>query len=159
MHEQHIVVLDCQRQGLEEDALSWPELVPGPGDRGLRIGVHETGGVADRCRIVVAEHHHCAIGRVAFDQVEHGHGIRPIADQVAQKGVAIRPQRSRVGKAGGNCLQVAVNVSEQGQLHWVVHSKQVSEPESVTSRCPPLLHSFDLARTKSRPRGSSIAHG
>ena len=112
MYEQHIVLLHRQRHGFQEGALPFAKLVPGPCDRGLRVGVHAAGGAADRRRIVVAEHHHCAIGRVPRDQVEHGHGIPPIADQVAEECVPIRPQRSRMGKAGANCLQVAVNVSK-----------------------------------------------
>ena len=66
---------------------------------------------------MVAEHDHRAIGGILFDQVEHGHRIRAVTDQVAEKCVPLSPQCPRVYEACANGLQIAVNVGEHSQLH------------------------------------------
>ena len=117
MHEEDIVVSDSERQAAEERALLFAELSASPGNGGLCIIIQGIVGTADRSRIVVAKDHHCAVRRMRFDQIEHGHRIRSVADKVSEKCVAIRPERLCVGKTGGYGLQVAVYVGEQGQLH------------------------------------------
>jgi hypothetical protein len=62
---------------------------------------------------VIAEHNHGAARRVRFDQLEHRDRIGAVADQVAQKRMALGPEGSRVIEARGQRLQVAVDVGEE----------------------------------------------
>ncbi len=98
-------------------ALPGAELRPRPGDGGQRVAVERVVGTPDRRRVVVAEHDDRAVRRVALDQVEHRHRIGAVADEVAEKRVSVRAQRVRVREAGGDRLEVAVDIGEQGELH------------------------------------------
>ena len=117
VHEQNIVVPDNERQAREKGALLGAKLGLGPGDRGPRIGIERVVRTTKRCRIVVAEHYGRAVRRVLLDQIEHGHRIGPVPDQIAQKCIPVRSQPLSVGKAGGDRLQVAMDVCEKSQLH------------------------------------------
>ena len=87
-----------------------------PGDCGLRIGIQAFNAAADCGGIMIAEHDYRTIRCVLFDQVEHGHRVRSVANQVAKKRIPFGPQRPGVGKALANRLQVAMNVGKQGPL-------------------------------------------
>jgi hypothetical protein len=50
---------------------------------------------------------------VRFDQLEHRDRVGAVADQVAQKRMALGPEGSRVIEARGQRLQVAVDVGEE----------------------------------------------
>jgi hypothetical protein len=50
---------------------------------------------------------------VRFDQLEHGDRVGAVADQVAQKRMALGPEGGRVIEARGQRLEVAVDVGEE----------------------------------------------
>jgi hypothetical protein len=62
---------------------------------------------------VVAEHHDRAARGVRLDQLEDGHRVGAVADEVAQKCIALGAQGARVIEARGQRLEVAVNVGEK----------------------------------------------
>ena len=66
---------------------------------------------------MIAEDDDCAVRRVPFDQVEHRYRIRAVADEVAEKRVAVRPQGLRMREAGGDRFEIAVDIGEQSELH------------------------------------------
>ncbi len=85
---------------------------------------------------MVAEHHGRAGHRVLFDQVDDGHRVRPIADEVAKERIPVGPEPLRVREAGGERFQIAVYVGEEGQLHAdgapIANRRRV---RSTASRC------------------------
>jgi hypothetical protein len=69
---------------------------------------------AERRGIVIAKHDYGTIVGVRFDQVEHANRIGAITDKIAEKRKAVRSQRRGVGKTGGDRLQIAMDIGEQG---------------------------------------------
>jgi hypothetical protein len=65
---------------------------------------------------VVAQYDDRTLCGVLLDQVEDRNGVGAVADEVAQKSIAVRSQRIRVRKARGDRFEVAVDVCEQGDL-------------------------------------------
>jgi hypothetical protein len=58
-----------------------------------------------------------------LDQLEHGNGVRAVADVVAEEGVTARPERIGVREARGDPLEIAVNVGEQSELQGELVSR------------------------------------
>src|SRR4051812_47793400 len=105
---------------------------------------------------MVAQHHdRPALGMLLYE-IEHGDGVRAVADEVAQECEALGAERSGVRKARGERLQVAVNVGEKSQLHspLFIHIGSLSWSRiagfsSVETSC---LISSPLAIERSRRR-------
>ena len=113
VHEQEIVLPCGKRQTCQKGFLPVAKLRLRPGDRDLRAGIECFNTVADRGRIMIALHYHCAIGRVLFDQFEHRHRVCPVTNKVTKKCEPFGAQRLGVRKAGSNGLQIAMNVGKQ----------------------------------------------
>ncbi len=72
-----------------------------------------------------------------FDEVEHRDRIGSVADEVAEKGIAVRAQRVGVREARGDGLEVAVDVGEQGELQTgPVFCRRYPTPRVVTISTP-----------------------
>jgi hypothetical protein len=63
---------------------------------------------------VIAHHGDGAFRHVPLDQVEDCDRVGAVPDEVAQEGAPVSSQAFRVRETRGDCLEVAVDVGEQG---------------------------------------------
>ena len=143
MHEQHVVVAYDERQAFEKRALSRAELRLRPRDGRLRGVAQRIVRAPEHGRIVIAEHDDRPVSGVLLDQFEHCNGIGTVAHQIAKECVTIRSQAASVREAGGDRLQVAVDVGEECQLHWRAQGKR---PDCITRAHEPEAAAADWKR-------------
>ena len=93
VHEQDVVLPDGEGQPGEEGALPLAELRLRPDDGRLRAGVQRIGGRPIAAASWLPSTTTAPFAACCFDQVQHGHRIRAVADEVAEKRVALRAQR------------------------------------------------------------------
>ena len=115
-----------------------------PHNRLLRDPVHGVGAGRDHRGVVVPAHHHRARVRVRGDDVQHGRGVGAVADQVADERKRLGSRGACVVEAGGERLQVRVDVGEDGELHRAAalpaEGWAGSLRESLSSSGPPGRH-------------------
>jgi len=117
VHEERILVPHDQGQPGEKRLLLRADLRARPRDRRLGIGVQRVVGTPQHGGVMVSQNHDRALGSVPLDQVEHGDRIGAIAHQITEERVALRAQGLRVSETGRECLEIAVDVGEERQLH------------------------------------------
>ena len=116
MHVEAGVVLKAQRQAAQELAGLGPQLAPGPGHGGLRVGVH---GLPRLCHglIVVARHGDGAALGFLHDALHDFLGFGPVPHIIAQEDQTVGLLCLRVVKAGFQRAQIGVEICHQGNAH------------------------------------------
>ena len=87
-------------------------------DAGGRPTHHPEGQAPRHGEVVIAEDRDVAPPHLGHD-VDHGSGIRPVTDEVAEKHELVGSRCPRVRQAGGQRLEVGVHVAEQRNAHRV----------------------------------------
>ena len=118
MHIEAVVILGGERQARQKCVLIRRELPPRPFSSRHRVVVHPLGHT-DRGRVMVAEQRDGAARCKILHGIDDEAGIGAVADEVAEKHVAIDRMALRMREAGFERFPVAVDVGEDRDQHWI----------------------------------------
>jgi len=117
--------------------LARTELRASPVDGGHGVPAERVVRAPQRGGVVVAEYNDGAVRSVSLDELEHPYRVGPVAHEVAEKHVPVRPQRVRMRKARGDRLEIAVDIGEEGELQiGSVFWMRYPNPRTVTISTP-----------------------
>ena len=116
MHIEAVIVFGGQRQAFQKFAVILRELSPRPFDRERRHVIHAL-GIANRSRVMIAEQHGGAPRREALHRVDDEAWVGAVADEIAEKHVAVYGVALGVRETCFERFAIAMDVGEESDQH------------------------------------------